>query len=208
MALLILLLIAVVGLSFLYPRFIGDRAGFLLMLPVIAYTLYFYLDWQVASFFEFSTLVLGGIVVGSVLLIAGLPLSSPQPKKFIVDSIRGIKCLKENRNYLIFQLGVTGYEELIWRVFLISTLMLALPTWAAIFLSAVLFWTVHEENRPLGWHSIELFLFSILLGVAYVVTDSLLFVWIVHLTRNVLILSASFYEEYQDSLKVSAGESS
>ncbi|EOD79947.1 hypothetical protein D515_01080 [Grimontia indica] len=40
------------------------------------------------------------------------------------------------------------------------------------------------------------------------VTDSLLFVWFVHLTRNVLILSASFYEEYQDSLKVGAGESS
>ncbi|WP_051997496.1 MULTISPECIES: CPBP family intramembrane glutamic endopeptidase [Grimontia] len=208
MALLVLLLIAVVCLSFLYPRFIGDRVGFLLMLPVIAYTLYFYLDWQLASFIEISTLVLGGIVVGCVLLLAGLPLSSPQPIKFMADSIRGIKCLKENKNYLLFQLGITAYEELIWRVFLISTLVLALPAWAAIFLSAVLFWTVHEENRPLGWHSLEFFLFAILLGVAYVVTDSLLFVWFVHLTRNVLILSASFYEEYQDSLKVGAGESS
>ncbi|CZF83014.1 CAAX amino terminal protease self-immunity [Grimontia celer] len=200
MGLLALLLIAVLSLSFLYPRVIGDRLGFILMLPVIAYTTYFYIDWQVASFFQLFTIALGGVFVGVALLLLGLPMSSPEPKKFVANTFYGFKFLKENKGYLFFQLGITGYEEFIWRAFLISTLMLALPVWAAICLSSVLFWVVHEENRPLGWHSLEFFIFALLLGVAYVVTGSVLFVWIVHLTRNALILSASFYEEHDASL--------
>ncbi|MEZ8140689.1 hypothetical protein A1OQ_16870 [Enterovibrio norvegicus FF-162] len=197
MSLLALLFIAVIVLSFLYPRVIGDRLAFLLMLPVIAYTLYFYIDWQVIPLFEMSALVVGGICAGVALLFAGLPISSPEPITFVINCFQGFKLLKKNRDYLLFQVGITCYEELIWRVFLISTLLLVLPPWVAICLSSLLFWVVHEENRPLGWHSLEFFLFAILLGVAYAVTDSVLFVWIIHLTRNVLVLSATYYEEQQ-----------
>ncbi|MGF1767261.1 CPBP family intramembrane metalloprotease [Enterovibrio makurazakiensis] len=158
------------------------------------------MDWQFAPSLQLIAIVSGGICVGLALLVAGLPMSSPQPRQFVIDSVRGFKQLKKHRNYLFFQVGITCYEELIWRVFLVSTLMLTLPVWAAICISSVLFWTVHTENRPIGWHSLEFFIFAALLGVAYVVTDSVLFVWIVHLTRNVLILSASFYEEHEASL--------
>ncbi|KXF80674.1 CPBP family intramembrane glutamic endopeptidase [Enterovibrio coralii] len=200
MFLLAFLFCLVVALSFLYPKVIGDRFGFIMMLPVIAYTTFYYLDWQLLSLLHFIAIVLGGIGVGIGLLVAGLPLSSPQPKQFIVDSVRGFRVLKDHKNYLLFQLGMTCYEELIWRVFLVSSLLLALPAWAAICLSSVLFWTVHEENRPLGWHSLEFFIFAALLGVSYVVTESLLFVWIIHLTRNVLILSESLSEKEGASL--------
>lgn len=195
--LLALLLSFVIGLSFLYPRVIGHRLGFLLMLPVIAYTVTFYIDWQFASLIQLIVFVFGGVCVGIGLLLAGLPISSPEPKAFISNSIRGFHFLKHNRDYLVFQVGITGYEELIWRVFLLNTLLLALPVWVAVCLSSLLFWSVHEENRPLGWHSLEFFIFAIMLAVAYILTDSLLFVWIVHLTRNVFILSASYYEEHQ-----------
>ncbi|WP_407333587.1 CPBP family intramembrane glutamic endopeptidase [Enterovibrio sp. 27052020O] len=197
MSLLAFLLIAVIALSFLYPRVIGDRLAFLLMLPVIAYTLYFYIDWQVIPLLEMSVLIAGGMCVGVALLFAGSPISSPDPRTFAINCFKGVKLLKKNRDYLLFQIGITGYEEIIWRVFLMSTLLLALPLWGAICVSSLLFWFVHEENRPLGWHSLEFFLFAILLGVAYAVTDSLLFVWVVHLTRNVLILSAAYYEQQQ-----------
>ncbi|PML77138.1 CPBP family intramembrane glutamic endopeptidase [Enterovibrio norvegicus] len=200
MGLLALLLTFVVCVSFLYPRVIGDRLGFMFMLPVLAYTVVFFVDWQFASLTQFFTMIVGGACVGIGLLFAGLPLSSPQPKAFMLNSMRGLTCLKENRPYLLFQVGITCYEELIWRVFLISTLLLVLPAWAAIFLSSALFWTVHGENRPLGWHSLEFFIFSMVLAVAYNLFESVLFVWIVHLTRNVLILSASDYEQRQASM--------
>ncbi|MDD1780582.1 CPBP family intramembrane metalloprotease [Enterovibrio sp. ZSDZ35] len=197
MLLLAFLFSSVVALSLLYPKVIGDSFGFLLMLPVIAYSAYFYVDWQFAFSLQLIAIILGGICVGVGLLAAGLPMSSPQPRQFIINSFSGLKYLKRNRCYLLFQMGITLYEECIWRVFLISTLLLVLPDWGAICVSSVLFWTVHEENRPLGWHSLEFFLFAILLGVAYALTHSVLFVWIVHLTRNALILSASYYEQHE-----------
>ncbi|WP_028025710.1 CPBP family intramembrane glutamic endopeptidase [Enterovibrio calviensis] len=203
MSLLAILLGLVVGLSFLYPRFISDRLGFIFMLPVIIYTVYFYIEWQFVSLFQLGVIISGGVCVGVALLFAGLPISAPKPKDFFINSARGLRLglgfLKNNRDYLLFQVGITCYEELIWRVFLISALLTMLPAWAAVCLSSVLFWTVHEENRPMGWHSLEFFIFATVLGVAYILTGSLLFVWMVHLTRNVLILSASYYEAHQAS---------
>lgn len=194
-----LLLSSVIGLSLLYPRVIDNRFGFILMLPVITYTAYFYIEWQFLSLFHLSLVVLGGVFVGLGSLIAGLPISAPQPRQFIFNAIRGLKHLKHHKDYLFFQLGITFYEEFIWRVFLISTLVLILPAWIAICISSVLFWAVHEENRPIGWHSLEFFIFAILQGIAYLLTDSVLFVWVIHLTRNVFILSALYHEEYQSS---------
>lgn len=167
------------------------------MLPVIVYTLYFYVDWSsLLSPFDLGLYALAGVVIGSLALIVGLPLSSPNPRQFIVYSVQGLKYLTSHKDTIGFQIGITGYEEIIWRVFLISTLLLILPVFLAVAISAILFWTVHEENRPIGWHSLEFFLFSILLGTTYVITQSFIFLWAIHLSRNLLILSASYYKEY------------
>lgn len=195
MILLGLLISSVVGLSLLYPRFIDNRAGFLLMVPVIAYTAYFYIEWQLIAPLNILVCFLSGVLVGIVSLIIGLPISTPQPGQYIRRSIKGFKYLSKHRDYLFFQLGITWYEEIIWRVFLISSLMLILPPWLAVAIASILFWTVHEENRPLGWHSLEFYIFAVLVSIAYVLTQSLLFVWAIHLTRNALILSAHYYDE-------------
>ena len=183
---------AVVAVSLLYPHVIGNRLAPFLMLPVLAYTLWQFVDWVVPDAMMLLAFGGAGITVGFALFAAGLPISTANPQAFLQNSVRRLSRLlksPENLSLLLFQAVFIVYEELIWRVFLTHALIPVMPTLLVILIAGTLFWFVHEENRTAGGHSIEFLLFSFALTALYIFTDSLLFVLMIHATRNLLILS-------------------
>lgn len=187
-----LLIVAVMLVSLLYPNVLSDIPALLMMLPVLGYTLWFYIDWQLASFADIALSSSGGVIIGLALFAAGLPINTHQPHSFLRLSLKGLQSLfsqRENLGLLTYQALFIFYEELIWRVFLTHALLPFMSVWLVIPLAASLFWYVHEENRSIGGHSVEFLLFSLALTAIYIYSGSLLLVLVIHGTRNLLILS-------------------
>lgn len=193
MPLVALLVTAVVAVSCLYPRVLGNRSGLALMLPVLGYTLVHYIDWRLPSLGSLIGFGVGGAALGALLFVLGLPISSDEPRRVLSDSIRGLRGLAGYPDLvprLSLQAVIITYEELIWRVFLTQALLPVLPLWAVVGLTALLFWLVHAEIWPIGGHSLELLLFALALGALYVSSGSLVLVWLAHAVRNLLILTS------------------
>lgn len=187
-----LMVFAVLLVSLLYPTVLGNTSSLLLMLPVVGYTFWFYVDWQMVSVSELALICVGGIVMGVALFAAGLPISTGDAHGFLSDSLRGLRSFISKREHLplfSYQALFILYEELIWRVFLTHALLPVLSAWLVILLSASLFWFVHADNRSKGGHSVEFFLFSLALAAIFIYSESLLLAWIIHAIRNLLILS-------------------
>ncbi len=191
MSLFVPMLLAVIVVSALYPKYIHYIFCIALLSPVLVYTLVYLIDWSPSNLLSLTPYVIAGIVLGGVLFYAGLYLAAEQPVEYIKKSLSGASlALRMPAADLLYQIVVISYEELIWRVFLISALTHFLPLWLCIVVAAGLFWMVHEENWPIGDHSIEFYLFSIALAMLYAYTHSFALVWCAHAVRNFLIISA------------------
>ncbi|MEM1399478.1 MAG: CPBP family intramembrane glutamic endopeptidase [Pseudomonadota bacterium] len=194
-----LLIAAVVAVSFLYPRFLGDIASFALMVPVLGFTAWYFIDWGGLSVGGIVRPLAIGLGLGVMLFAAGLTLSADRPRAFLTNSFRGLRLSTAKADHLSrlgFQAAIILYEELIWRVFLSNALSMVMAVWLVVALSALLFWFVaFEDNWPLVPHSLEFFLFALVLGALYLCSGSVLLVWTVHAPRNLLIISAEWQEQ-------------
>lgn len=187
----------VVLVSLLYPQALGDHISLALMMPVLIYTVWFYIAGQPAEFLLVFAYSVSGVVIGVFLFSAGLLLSSANPIRYITESFSGLQQLglyRQQLGLLIYQATIILYEEIIWRVFLVNAISIWMPAWVVVIISCVLFWFVHQENRQFGSHSIEFLLFSLVITIAYVITHSLVLVWFIHVSRNLLIVANDWHQ--------------
>ena len=79
------------------------------------------------------------------------------------------------------------YEEIIWRVIILMVVASYTNSLSALIFVSSLFFYIHLHrfyNRP---QAIEFLIFSMLLSTVYLITNSLLYVIVIHFVRNLLI---------------------
>lgn len=91
--------------------------------------------------------------------------------------------------HLWIQALTAFWEELFWRVLLQGLLLQILPAYLAIILTALLFWATHlHQFRRSKLRAVELFFFSLFLGVLFEFTYAFILCFGIHFIRNVMII--------------------
>lgn len=160
--------------------------------------------WGFANFSPWNLLtsVLLGIFFGAILYSLSSLLLSPrmwiETMRNTAISLRRVRLPKKILLYMVVM--VVG-EELVWRVYAqnqflhtADTLQNWLPSWLCITLgigvTAAFFTMAHHSlmRREYARKAIELFIFSIMLGVLWFYSKDFLFVCLVHYARNFFTL--------------------
>ncbi|MBS1947124.1 MAG: CPBP family intramembrane metalloprotease [Bacteroidetes bacterium] len=94
-----------------------------------------------------------------------------------------------NLNQIIIQIGILSFiaisEELVFRGYILNSLMQSFNKWVALFISALLFTAFHISNPGISAISLStLFLGGVLLGLNYVYTKNLWFSVMLHFGWN------------------------
>jgi len=192
MFLLVILLLFVLLVSALYPKYIHHVFCIAVLWPVLLYTLVFFIEWRQIDLVLMVFYAGAGFIFGGVWFFTGAFLLSENPHEHIKRSLKGLHAtVRVSLIEIAYQSALAGCKELIWRVFLLSVLTQLLPVWLCIVIAAVLFWLVHEKSLPLSDQSIEIFQFSLALTMMYAYTGSLVLVWCAHVVRVILTMSGS-----------------
>ena len=143
---------------------------------------------------------LAGITVGTLVFPLSLFLTTLSFKEIIGHGFPFKGMAAYYRSRPLWAAGILVLcvvEEFMWRAVIqdyFGKIYLNSP-YLSITLTAIIFTIIHKKNiQDDLLKKVEFFLFSLFLGYAYFVTHSLIFVILIHLTRNVNI-------EYRNSRK-------
>jgi membrane protease YdiL (CAAX protease family) len=145
-----------------------------------------------------------GITVGIVIFFISLFLTTFSFKEVLLHGLplKGIAALCRSRlRWAAAMIYVCAAEEFIWRAVIqdyFGRIYLESPH-LSIILTAVMFTIIHKKSiQDDILKQAEFLLFSLFLGYAYFVTHSLIFVFLIHLVRNLSI-------EYRNTKKEKEG---
>ena len=165
----------------------------------------------VQIFFEGILILLGITCIGNCLqntvLISFIPGVLYLPVMILMTSNQAIRDFgramrfprMKNINYrdighIVSILSISMIEELIWRVAYVCLLRkLNIQEMIIILTGAILFTIAHwsKDKRPVLREQAEFFLFSVMLYIIFIVYESLISVWLIHASRNIIIKNIS-----------------
>jgi membrane protease YdiL (CAAX protease family) len=129
--------------------------------------------------------------LGSALVIFMMStvISSGSATVIYLKKLLYIRVLKKRilLNLTIRHLLTAAYEEIVWRAVILIVIATYTNSLVAVIFGSFLFFYLHLHrfyNRP---QAVEFFIFSLLLSMVYLMTNSLLHVIVIHFVRNLLI---------------------
>lgn len=189
-----ILILLVFSVSIFYPKYIGNKSGFILIVPILIYVTLEQLPDQV---FNTSHILIGILYATLSFFPATWLVGSANATSFTFS--RAIQNLKTDKvDYILLFLYSAAnviYEELVWRVFLVEILSLYLSPVIVILLASFLFFFSHQNTRNISWQSVELLIFSLFITTIYLVSSSLLLVVTIHLMRNLYVIFNTIGDE-------------
>lgn len=88
------------------------------------------------------------------------------------------------------------HEEIVWRMFFQSVISDSLGTFLAVIVVAIAFTFWHRQQlMGSAVRTLELLLFSLILGIAFVLSGDPLLVIVIHMLRNYFILVGNYGEK-------------
>ena len=110
--------------------------------------------------------------------------------KFFLQNMFSTTITEEFKRNVFIQGATACWEELFWRMCIQGVFVRFFTPYIAIVTTACLFWCVHTHQFKTSIpRMIELFLFSIMLGVLFELSQSLMVCSVIHFVRNILIVS-------------------
>ncbi len=123
-----------------------------------------------------------GLLLGTLMITTGFFLL------LMLHEINWVDTNPEVANLfysLVLFIAVAFTEELIFRGYILNNLMLSMNRWIALFVSSLLFSSIHMGNANFTWLSfLSILLAGLLLGVPYIFTQSLWLPIALHFSWN------------------------
>lgn len=195
----LLLLFPVVMVSTLYPDRLDMKMSIVVISPVVIFTLFLLLKYQVSDLLLMPQVISKGLIAGIILFVLSIWLTEKNKLLSALNSYKKnirLSFQKEYRQYwdwksVLFISFMVIYEEIIWRVFLVGTLSLYFHVSLVVLIASFLFYYSHADQRKLNLASLDLLIFSLILTVVYYYSRSFFLVVIIHWIRNIIIIANS-----------------
>lgn len=137
---------------------------------------------------SFGTGISIALAVSPVLFLLSLLVTTPHKAWSIFSFAKVIKSLRNTlRGNILQQLWTAFTEELVWRVCMQAIFISLFGFFFGVFVTALLFWAAHLKNvELLSRTSLDIIVFSIVLGFTFEVTSSFPLIVALHTLKNIL----------------------
>ncbi|WP_426207492.1 CPBP family intramembrane glutamic endopeptidase [Massilia sp. TWP1-3-3] len=175
------------------------RTGFLLDALLVALGILMVVQGAAAPALAPAWRALPAYLLGSLLVFAlSVCMTAAAPRAYLASVLTGLGHAGAPRHAQLARraLLVALYEEALWRVVLQTALCACIGSPAALFAVAAAFTHWHRHRTAASWpRTLELFFFSLILGLLYLYTGDPLAAILPHAIRNYLIGLSGYRSE-------------